>query len=188
MPFRNKFATPRSPLATLMNLGINMSRWNKLLRRSILDSEIGTAPAYQIRIRDDIHICPTIPTFNNTYQLLRLPSLMSKIRETAFQVLNRTMWTNMKAFKSRMRDDPNWELCGHTETMEHLLCECLHYSQLLWICLGEIITEYLNSVSSQHIPRVENSQLNVIYNFPNPSLLLHIRDKLSIKALLILTQ
>jgi hypothetical protein len=68
--------------------------------------------------------------------------------------------------------------------MEHVLCECL-YSQLR---LGEIITEYLNSISPQHVPRVEYRQLNVIYNVPHPSLLLFIRDKLSWNALLILTQ
>ncbi len=27
----------------------------------------------------------------------------------------------------RMRPDPNWERCGKTETMEHLLCEFENY-------------------------------------------------------------
>jgi hypothetical protein len=87
-----------------------------------------------------------------------------------------------------MRNDPDCKRCGCIETMEHVLYECLHYSRLLWIRLGEIITKDLNSISPQHVPRVEYSQLSIIYNFPHPSLLLHIRSKLSRNALLILTQ
>ncbi len=103
-------------------------------------------------------------------------------------MLNRTIWTNNKAFKSRMSNDPNCEQCRQTETIKHLLCECLHHSQLLWIQLGEIITQYLNSISTHYVPRVEYSQLNVIYNVSHPSLLLYIHDKLTRNAFLILTQ
>jgi hypothetical protein len=188
MPFRQKFASPQSILASLIQLDTNMSHRHKLVCRSILDTEIRVAPAYQTRIRDNIPIRPTIHTFNNAYQLLRLPLLTSKTRETAFQVLNRTIWTNNKAYKSRMRNNPNCERCGQTETMEHTLCECLHYAQPLWIRLGEIITRYLNSVSGEHVPRVEYTQLNIIYNVPHPSILIHVNDKLSRNTLLVLTQ
>jgi hypothetical protein len=110
----------------MIQLDTNMSRRNKLLCRSIQDEEIGVAPAYHTRARDNVHIHPTVQTFNNAFQLLHLPSLTSKTRETAFQVLNQTVWTNNKAFKSRMRNDPNCERCGLTEAMEHTLCECLY--------------------------------------------------------------
>jgi hypothetical protein len=72
--------------------------------------------------------------------------------------------------------------------MEHMLCECLHNAQLLWIKLGEVITKYLNSISTEYVPKVEYSQLNIIYNVPHPSLIIHIPDKLSHNTLLILTQ
>ncbi len=78
MSFRNKYSSQRSTLATFMHLDTNMSRRNKLLCRSILNAEIGVAPAYQTRAQDNIHIRLTIPTFNNANQLLRLPSLTSK--------------------------------------------------------------------------------------------------------------
>jgi hypothetical protein len=87
-----------------------------------------------------------------------------------------------------MRDNPNCERCGLIETMEHTLCECLHYAQLLWIKLGDVITKYLNSISTEYVPKVEYSQLNIIYNVPHPSLIIHIPDKLSRNVLLILTQ
>jgi hypothetical protein len=143
---------------------------------------------YHIRARDNVHIRPTVQTFNNAYQLLCLPTLTSKTRETAFQVLNRTGWTNNKAFKSCMRNDANCERCGLTEMMEHTLCECLYYAQLLWVRLGDVITKYLNSISTEYVPKVEYSQLNIIYKVPHPSLIIHIPDKLSRNTLLILTQ
>jgi hypothetical protein len=72
--------------------------------------------------------------------------------------------------------------------MEHVLCECLHYSQLLWIRVGDIIQLYLNPAPRDLSPRVELSQLNVIYNVPHPSPLLHIPDKITRNAFIILTQ
>jgi hypothetical protein len=85
------------------------------------------APAYHTRIRDSLAIRLSQADFNYAYSVLQLPSLTSKTQETAFQILNRTIWTNKKAFKSRMRLDPNCEGCGKVETMEHLLCECEYY-------------------------------------------------------------
>jgi hypothetical protein len=70
--------------------------------------------------------------------------------------------------------------------MEHLLCECMYYSQLIWEQLVEVVTQYLNFFSRDYVPRVHISQLNVIYNVPHPSLLLYISDKLCRNALLIL--
>jgi hypothetical protein len=109
MLFKNKYASPRLILATFMHLDTNMSRRNKLLCRSILDAD-------QTRTRDNVHIRPTIPTFTNAYQLLRLLSLTSKTLKTAFQVLNRTMWTNNKAYKSKMRNNLYCERYGDITT------------------------------------------------------------------------
>jgi hypothetical protein len=78
-------------LTTLMNLDTNMSLRYRLLCREILDNEIGIAPTYQTRTRDNLHIRPTKRTFCNAYQVLRLPSLTYKTRETPFHVLNRTV-------------------------------------------------------------------------------------------------
>jgi hypothetical protein len=66
----------------------------------------------------------------------------------------------------------DWGGGGVVEAMEHLLCECIHYSQFIWVHLGEIITLYLNSDSHDLISREELSQLNVIYNVPHLLLLL----------------
>jgi hypothetical protein len=54
---------------------------------------------------ETIPIHPSIRTFHNAYQVFLLPYLTSKARETAFQSLNSTVWTNNKAYKLRMRVD-----------------------------------------------------------------------------------
>jgi hypothetical protein len=82
--------------------------------RDILDSEIGIAQAYQKIITDDIDVGHSQRTFHKVYSLVP-PSLTSKTRETAFQVLNN------KAFKSKKRPDTNCERCRARETIEHLL-------------------------------------------------------------------
>lgn len=58
---------------------------------------------------------------------------------------------------------------------------------LLSTSLDSPLRGNLNSASQNYIPRVEISQLNVIYNEPHLSLLMHTRYKLTRSALLILT-
>jgi hypothetical protein len=45
-PFRNKYASPRTNLTTLMNLDTNLNHRYKLLCHEILDKEIRVAPVY----------------------------------------------------------------------------------------------------------------------------------------------
>jgi hypothetical protein len=46
----------------------------------------------------------------------------------------------------------------------------------------------LNEVSIDRVPRIELGQTNIIFNIPHPSLLLHIQDKPSRNAILLLIQ
>jgi hypothetical protein len=58
-------------------------------------------------------------------------------------VLNRTIWTNNKGFKSHMRDDDGCPYCGQTETMEHLLMFCENYAELQWEDISKYIIQML---------------------------------------------
>jgi hypothetical protein len=68
-PYHNKYASPRTNLATIINLDANLSRRYCLKCRELLDTSIGVAPAYQTRIRDGIAIPPSQPAFSNAYNL-----------------------------------------------------------------------------------------------------------------------
>jgi hypothetical protein len=85
-------------------------------------------PAYSIQERDDVYV-PERQAFKDAFRVLSLPLLSSKVKETAFQILNRMVLFNNKAFKSGLQDSPLCSHCEETKSMEHLLY--LHMSQLL---------------------------------------------------------
>jgi hypothetical protein len=95
------------------------SSYRKILR-NIKDSTIKIAPAYQTRRQDGVYY-PTTETFNKAYNIIQLSSLPSKTKETSFQILNRTIWTNNEAFKSGARENQDCKYCRQVETMEHLI-------------------------------------------------------------------
>jgi hypothetical protein len=72
--------------------------------------------------------------------------------------------------------------------MEHLLCECEFYSEPLWNKLAESLTMLQNDVSTDEVPPIELGQTNIIFNIPHPSLILHVHDKSSRNAILLLIQ
>jgi hypothetical protein len=98
-PYHNKYLCSRTNLAILANQDTNLSRRYHLKWRKLLDESIGVAPAYQTRIRDGIAISPSQHAFTSIYNLLCLPLITSRTRETAFKILNRMTWTNNMAFK-----------------------------------------------------------------------------------------
>jgi hypothetical protein len=122
--------SPHTNLVILMNLDTNFSR-RYLLNVGNLTS-IGVASTYHTRIRDRKAIHPYLCSFNNTYHLHRLPSLTSKTGETAFQILNKTVWTNNKAWP-----DSNCECCGRVENMAleqtSIIFNIPHQSEILHI-------------------------------------------------------
>jgi hypothetical protein len=110
--------------------------------------------------------CPIQRAFHSACQLL-LPSHTYKTRETAWKVGNRTVWMNNKAFKFKMRPYHKCQRCGEIETMEHLLCYWSHYSQLVWIQLDLLVTQFLNINAQGMVLRVELGQLKCIHCPPS---------------------
>jgi hypothetical protein len=54
--------------------------------------------------------------------------------------------------------------------------------------LADSLTQLFNDISQDDVPRVDLGQINIIFNIPHPSLLLHTHDKESRNALLLLVQ
>jgi hypothetical protein len=69
-PLHNKYSCPRSNLAILANLDINLSRRYRLKTRELLDTSIGVAPAYHTRIQDNLAVCPSQRDFTNAFSIL----------------------------------------------------------------------------------------------------------------------
>ncbi len=74
------------------------------------NSEVEGDSAYYIWMRDDKDVYTSPTTFNYTYFLFRDFSHIKDKRTS--HVLNRTVWTNNKAFKSQMRDNPSCDQCS----------------------------------------------------------------------------
>ncbi len=93
----------------------------------MLHKSIQTPPLYGTRQRDRIAL-PRRETFLNAYKVGSLNMLPSKMKETSFKILNSTIWTNKKAFKSGLTPDPTCLLCNAAEAKEDLFCIfCDHY-------------------------------------------------------------
>jgi hypothetical protein len=187
LPIQDIRTAPITITSILMRKNSNISITHKKRAREILTDKLKTAPAYNTRIRDNIYV-PDKNTFNNAYKVLNLPLIPSKTKEVAFQTLNRTIWTNNKAFKSGIIDSPACLLCGEDETMEHLLYNCPHSSITAWEEFSGIITELTTQISGQQVARMNYTPKEIIYNTPHPTILLRIEDNSTRELLILLTQ
>ncbi len=165
----------------------NLSQTFKKIKRGETDDEIRQAPAYLTRIRDGVYI-PDPKTFEDAYMITDSQFIPSKTRELAFQVLNRTLWTSNKAFKSGLKDNPNCKFCGEVETQEHLLYQCEHYSEQIWNKLGRVITTAIADQQTEYIPRIEFTPANITFNKIHPTIQIHVKEKKSREALILLVQ
>ncbi len=132
-------------------------------------------PSYLTCLRDGLML-PRRDTFLNAYKILSLSLLPSKTKETTFQILNRTIWTQNKAFKSGMASEATCFRCEEVETMEHLLYGCENYSAKVWAMAGKVLTLSLSRHSGDFIPRIDLTPLEIVFNKPHPSILLHVPD------------
>ncbi|OBQ34618.1 MAG: hypothetical protein AN484_26585, partial [Aphanizomenon flos-aquae WA102] len=169
--FRGREHTNTTTATDLFHQPKNMSQLYKRKCRQKLDEEIKKAPAYQTRRRDGVYY-PETQTFNDAYRVLDIPAMPSKTKEVAFQILNRTIWTNNKAFKSGRADSPSCQYCEEVETMEHLLYDCEHYSQLIWQETSTLFTRAIATHTGDQVARINLTPLEIVFNKPHPSILL----------------
>jgi hypothetical protein len=86
-------------------------------------------------------------TFLNAYKVLHMSLLPSKTKETMFQILNRTIWTQNMAHKSEHAPDALCYCCEEVEPMEHLLYSREHYSAKIWDLAGKSMTPAISHYS-----------------------------------------
>jgi hypothetical protein len=175
MAFEDKLPLAITTLNALLRSGTKLSRHYRHMKRRQLDKEIHSAPAYDTRIRDDVYY-PDPITFTEAYKTSLMPSLPSKTKETVFQILNRTVWTNNKAYKSRLRDSPNCQRCGEIETMEHLLYQCENYAAPLWQELSKGLTSALRHHTGEFVARIDLTPKEIIFNMTIPAVKVYITD------------
>ena len=127
-----------------------------------ISKSIGEPPAMNTRLCDSIDV-PSLKTVIKAYGAIRNPLLTSKTKENSFQTLNRTLWTNNKAFKSKIVDSPACAYCNEIETMDHMLYLCPNYSALQWQMLGEVLTEHCKNFDPE-MGNIVITYKNIIFN------------------------
>ena len=84
-------------LEILFGASRNASITHKKLQMKLVDKTIDAPPALATRIRDRTCYVEK-QDFINAYLHIKNPLLCSKTKENSFQTLNRTIWTNNRAF------------------------------------------------------------------------------------------
>jgi hypothetical protein len=173
-PVVDKFVSSTTTASSLFCLDKNLSQVYKKQRHK-LHKNIQVPPSYSTRQHDGITL-PQRVTFLNAYKVLHMSLISSKTKETVLQVLNRTIWTQNKACKSGLAPDALCFRCEEIETMEHLLYGWEHYSTKIWELAGKSMTLAISRHSGDYIPNMVLTPLEIVFNKPHPSILLHITD------------
>jgi hypothetical protein len=129
---------------------------------------------------------PSPKTFTDAYKVIEIGLMPNKTRETSFQILNPTIWTNRKAFRSRLADSASCDRCEEEETMEHLLYGCKNYSAVVWREFSTLITA--TYIAGHPVARMDHTPKEIVYNLHHPSIVLYISDPPSRIILLHLVQ
>ena len=103
-------------------------------------------------------------------------------------MLNRTIWTNRKAYRSGITDSPACGRCEEDETMEHLIYGCENYSAILWREYSTLLTDTLTHLAGHRVARIDHTPKEIIFNLPHPSIHLYVQDQPSRVTLLYLIQ
>jgi hypothetical protein len=72
--------------------------------------------------------------------------------------------------------------------MEHLLYGCENYFAKIWALAGRVLMFAISRHSGDFVPRIELSPLEIIFNKPHPSILLHVPDGTTRKVLILFFQ
>jgi len=164
-----------SALQQMVSRNRNMSQLFNKTCKKMAANNIDIAPAYNTRIRDRIDV-PTKEEFKSAFFMIKHKYLPLKTKDNSLQTLNRTIWTNNKAFKSGLREDDQCRFCGETENMEHMYYLCQNYSNLQWELFASAVTVVVKKVN----PNASNIYItfrNIIFNTPITNLFHYVKDK-----------
>ena len=187
LPRASAFPSPITTAQAQTQQDAKLSIKYRKQARMDLDKSIGIAPAYITRQKDGVYY-PSEKTFNDAYKVVDIGCLPAKTKETSFQILNRTIWTNRKAYRSGVIDSPACGRCEEDETMEHLLYGCENYSAVLWREYSTLLTATITHLVGHRIARIDHTPKEIIFNLPHPSIHIFVQDQPSRIALLYLIQ
>jgi hypothetical protein len=158
-------------------------RWSSTFRklhRNSVNRTFPGPPSYFTRQADRIPV-PPLSQYMNGYRKLFHLKLHSKTIENSYNILNRTLWTNMKQhLSSREGGDEHSAdcyLCGRSENTTHLIFECEQYSEKVWKNLGDTLSSIEDTPITIHAFNVlYNTNLRNLTNIKNEQVLYLIQE------------
>ena len=116
------------------------------------------APSRLTRYKEGIPV-PDVQTYNAAYTKNKKSNFSEYQKSLNLAILNRTAWSNSKAFKSGKRENDTCDKCLNTETIEHIFLDCPGYAEPIW----EAVKQLINQCKSK--PGITSiSQDQIIYN------------------------
>jgi len=164
-----------SALQQMVSRNRNMSQLFNKACKKMAANNIGVAPAYNTRIRDRVDV-PSREEFKSAFFMIKHKYLPLKTKDNSLQTLNRTIWTNNKAYKSGLRENDQCRFCGETESMEHMYYLCQNYSNLQWELFASAVTVVVKKVN----PSASNIYItfrNIVFNTPINNFYHYVKDK-----------
>jgi hypothetical protein len=130
--------------------------------------------------------CSHKETLLNTNKVISLDLLPSKTRETTFQTQNNL--DKQHGLQIRIVPDPTCLYCKEPENIEHLLYACANFSAMIWALACCTLTLGLSHHTGDYNPSIALASLEIVYNKPHPSILLHLQATIMQKVLILFFQ
>ena len=117
---------------------IKLSTRIKEARTNSLANTFLQAPSRATRLTDNLPV-PSQADLKGSYSRNFRSSIPTYQKSLNLHILNRTLWTNDKAFKSGIRDSGECEKCGETEDTLHIFLECASYAEKIWLLFQKLV-------------------------------------------------
>ena len=152
----------------------NREKISKIYRLLIIkpaDDKHEGPPAYKTRREDRIPALITIKEFSSAYTYNMIIPTSTRNKSMNFEILNRTIWTNRKAYLSNMENEGKCDRCGQNEDTEHMFIECDKYPYPIWQHLERILqTVYRSQITRNQgrlgdMPKITRYQIMFLQKF-----------------------
>ena len=138
--FRHPTITKTHSHSFFKDKSINPSHILKKQEKRTQEDTWVVAPSRLTRYKEGIPV-PDIHTYNAAYIRNKKSNFSEYQKSLNLAILNRTAWSNSKAFKSGKREDDNCDKCRGTETIEHMFLDCPGYAEPIWETMKQLITQ-----------------------------------------------
>jgi hypothetical protein len=187
-PVVDKFVTQTTTPSSLFCLDKNLSQIFKQQQRHKLHKIIQVPPSYLTRQRDGLHYHKgshfLTPTRSSTCRFY-LPKLRKRFSRYCIELSGHKIRPisqdeYLTPFVTVVKKWRLWNICS--------IHSCKHYSAKIWDLAGKAVTLAVSHHSGDYVPAMVLIPLEIVFNKPHPSILLHVKDTTTRNILILFLQ